>query len=389
MSVLKIKRAIEAVYYIFRDATGAIPANKKSDKELWLVSERGFDARDNAYHLYKWMCYNHPEIDCIYVIGKNDTDYKKIKDLPNGKTVRQGSSEHFRLMCNADALVSTHAYGWSPNMPIYAHLVRKNMFKPKGVQVFLQHGVSDKDTEWLYYENFKPDLFIVSTYPEEKIVKELYKQPDDAVALTGMCRFDNLTDESSSSEKLILFMPTWRQWLSGGSQYEFIDSDYYLRIQKVLENETLQNMLKQNNTKLLFYPHIEMQKYIYCFAGGDNVEVLDASSADVQDLLKKSNLLITDYSSVYFDFLYMNKPILFYQWDKPKFTSAHYKGVLSDYESVGFVSYTKDDLIEDIKDYFEGERKKGADSIFKYHDTENCKRVFEEIEETIKKNKRR
>ena len=66
---LKAKRAFLALYYTCMNGIGKLSAGKKP---VWLFSERGFDARDNAYHLFKWINANHPEIDSYYVISKND-----------------------------------------------------------------------------------------------------------------------------------------------------------------------------------------------------------------------------------------------------------------------------------------------------------------------------
>lgn len=39
-------------------------------KKCWLISEIDFDARDNGYHLFKYINENHPEINSIYLISK-------------------------------------------------------------------------------------------------------------------------------------------------------------------------------------------------------------------------------------------------------------------------------------------------------------------------------
>ena len=40
--------------------------NKEKYKDLWLIAERGIDARDNAYYLFKYITANHPEINIAY-----------------------------------------------------------------------------------------------------------------------------------------------------------------------------------------------------------------------------------------------------------------------------------------------------------------------------------
>ena len=94
-----------------------------------------------------------------------------------------------------------------------------------------------------------------------------------------------------------------------------------------------------------------MQKHISLFkSSSDYVVIADFASYDVQDLLKKSKLLITDYSSVFFDFAYMMKPCIYYQFDLKEFTEHHYGRGYFNYEKDGFGRVVSDSetLIEEI-----------------------------------------
>ena len=46
--------------------------------EVWLISERGDDARDNGYAFYEYMKKNHPEIAFKYIISKKSQDFNRI-----------------------------------------------------------------------------------------------------------------------------------------------------------------------------------------------------------------------------------------------------------------------------------------------------------------------
>ena len=374
--VLKIKRIFMALYHTILNAIGKMLAGKK--KGIWLFAERGFDARDNAYHLYNWVNKNRHEITAYYVINKKDADYGRIR----GKTVRRGSLRHYILMYEAEALISTHSFGWTPNMIVYNRLYQAGLFKPSGKIVFLQHGVLDKDIEFLYRKNFTPDIFVVSTVKEMNYVLETCQQPKNVVVLTGLCRFDNL-DNYKTDDSVILFMPTWRSWLQYESEESFLKSDYYKAINAFLTSERLSEYLRKNNKRLLFYPHIEMQKFLKDFKSCEEVEILGARTADVQELLKQASMLITDYSSVYFDMLYMHKPVVFYQWDKEKYATQHYQGFIEKHEDYGPVAENIDELMDIVEKTADAERDMMAPTPFVYIDKNNCKRVFSRIEEKI------
>ena len=95
----------------------------------------------------------------------------------------------------------------------------------------------------------------------------------------------------------------------------------------------------------------------------------------------ESALMITDYSSVAFDFAYLKKPVLYYQFNK----DYNYKKGYYDFESMGFgkVLDNQDKLINKIEEYInqdcimEEKYIKRVDTFFKFNDKNNSKRVYE------------
>ena len=93
--------------------------------------------------------------------------------------------------------------------------------------------------------------------------------------------------------------------------------------------------------------------------------------------------MITDYSSVAFDFSYLKKPMIYYQYGK----DYHFEEGYFKYKTMGFgeVIDNEEDLIKTIEDYFKNNcqmKKKYAervDTFFKYNDENNCMRVYEWI----------
>ena len=81
----------------------------------------------------------------------------------------------------------------------------------------------------------------------------------------------------------------------------------------------------------------------YCF--NKDIIIADKDTFDVQDLLIRSQILITDYSSVFFDFAYMKKPEIFFQFDNERYRNSHYKEGYFSYELDGFgkVTYNRDE----------------------------------------------
>ena len=352
-------------------------------REIWLVSERGTDARDNGYHFYKYLHERHPEIEAYYVITEDSVDKLKVEAL--GNVVRYGSLQHYLLFIAAEYKISTHNIGYVPKPYFY---YRFGKYLPwKGKRIFLQHGIIKDDLKGLYAENTHLDLFICGAKQEYDYVSSHFHY-EDQVKYTGFARFDALHDVVTKNQ--ILLMPTWRMFLGNSTEKELAESEYVTKWNAVLKDVRLLAALKRHNKTLVFYPHYEVQKhYLHLFSSNDSsVVIADFDHYDVQQLLKESELLVTDYSSVYFDFAYMKKPCVYYQFDEEDFFAGHYQRGYFDYRKMGFgeVQTDHDALIDTIISYLENDCRlkedyeKRIEGFFPLHDTNNCERIFAEIQ---------
>lgn len=379
----KAKKALDAISFVGKDELVHI-VSIRPDKNIWLISERGFDANDNGFYLYKYLL-SHPEerIHPVYVINRDSEDYQKVADL-NGDIVEPGSHRHYQLLYKSGALISTHTYGFTPNMNIYYHLAKNGLFKPKGANIFLSHGVTDKDMPWLYRKNYKPDLFTVSCYPEHKMVEEIYGQPKDVVRGNGLCRYDGLYN-APKPKKQIMIMPTWRLWLNDLTDEEFKASEYYQKWSSILRDYAFVSALKEKGYEIVFYLHPELKKRLHLFEF-NGIQVEDKN---IQKVMIESELLITDYSSVYSDMSYLDRKIIFWQFDKERYTSEHYKGLIFDFNKFGTVVNENDDIEKVINRVIEEPKKDNHyfihQQLFYNNDNEFCKRTVRSIKEAVKR----
>lgn len=350
---------------------------------IYLVSERGKDARDNGYYMYKYIRTKHPELECYYVIDKASIDYEKVNKY--GNVVDYKSLKHYLLFIAATYRISTHIMGFAPNMNFYAfHNARHRI---RGKLIFLQHGVIKDDLKTLYQEKTKVDIFICGAKPEYDYVSQKFHYINGEVKYTGLARYDGL--QKYETKRQILVMPTWRMYLQGMTNAEFCKSDYFRHWNALLNDEKLEACLEKYNMKLLFYPHFEIQKYISFFKSKNKrVIIADFGNYDVQTLLKESQLLVTDYSSVFFDFAYMKKSCIYYQFDEDAFFAKHYEKGYFDYRTMGFgpVIIEHKECINELVHQFENgftvkeEYLKRMEAFFPLHDDKNCDRIFKEIE---------
>ena len=94
-------------------------------RELWLVCERGNDARDNGYWFYRYLKEKHPEINVRYVIETDSADRAKIQAL--GGMVPRGSFFHYLAYYCADFLIGTHVQPCAPDLILFYHLAGKGI----------------------------------------------------------------------------------------------------------------------------------------------------------------------------------------------------------------------------------------------------------------------
>lgn len=352
-------------------------------RHIHIFAERGTDARDNGYYMYRFYRVNHPELESYYIITKDSPDRYKVANL--GNVINNGSLKHYLLFIAAEYKISTHIMGYSPHIDYYSRFADK--LHIKGHRIFLQHGVISNDLPALYSPKTNLNIFICGAKPEFDFISDTFGYHNGEVKYTGLARYDGLHDINLKEQ--ILCMPTWRKYLKYDPAVKIEESEYVRTWNSLLNNPKLIAALHENNMQLVFYPHYELQKHISIFKSYFNeVIIAQFKDYDVQQLLKESKLLITDYSSIFYDFAYMKKPIIYFHFDDERYFSEHYAKGYFDYKTMGFgeVLFNENDVVEKIIMYLktnfeiEAEYKKRMNNFFPLHDKQNCQRIYTEIE---------
>ena len=355
-------------------------------KKIWIICERGDDAQDNGFVFFKYLVCNNKNVKPIFLINKQSDDYIKVKTL--GKVVQFGSFKHFLMCIGSRVKISSNLYGYAPWIAM-EKFYRRN--KSKDLHVFLQHGIIKNYHEsFLAKYNKSLSLFITGAYPEYEYISANFGYRDDVVYYSGLPRFDNLLN-SETKPGQVLIMPTWRSYLKGLSIEDFKKSHFYKKWNALLENQSLLNICNKDNIHIEFYLHHELQKFLCCFSNTKNLHVVKYDESTVQKLLIESKVLITDYSSVFFDFAYLHKPILFYQFDEEEYYSNHYEKGYFDYResNLGDVFVEADSLIKQLGVIVESKynvselRKESIDKFYIYRDSKNCERIYNKICEKL------
>ncbi len=344
------------------------------NKRIWLFADRPDFSDDNGQHLFKYALEQDDDIKKYFIIDKNSGDYNKLRKKYQN-IVSFGSFKHKLLYLFAEKYVGSYVNEEFTNPFLFDN---KKLYKGfLNVQrVFLQHGVT-KDNISYHVNKFRKNLYMlvtVSDYETNSFKEDFYNFDENVVQCLGFPRYDYLRRDHP--KKQILFMPTWRVQLQNGD--EFVESGYYNMLNDILNDEKLYDYLEKRGYELVFKPHPELMSHLHLI---DSEYARISLEDSYQKLFRDSSLLITDYSSVFFDFAYLKKPVIYYHHN----SDYHYKEGYFDYESMGFgeVIESKDDLINIIDEYINSGcqmKKKYANRVekfFKYHDKNNCERVYD------------
>ncbi|EJV0930959.1 CDP-glycerol glycerophosphotransferase family protein, partial [Campylobacter jejuni] len=321
---------------------------RAKNANLWIFADMASRADDNAEHLYRYVMNNHPKQKIVFTLRKDSCDYLRLKK--EGFNLVDPRSLHFKyLLYKASKVISSHIDKYIFNAFGGDTLKTKDF-------VFLQHGVTKDDiSSWV--NKRKIDIFITSTKAEYNSIAgdfNHYKFSTKEVVLTGLARWDALIKNNVLNTKQILIMPTWREYLSGKIQKygvrtknpDFTKSLYFQKWQEFLCSKKLENLAKKYGYGVVFIPHPQVRIYLDDF----NLPsyIITSYKTSMQELFCKSSLMITDYSSVAFEMAILNKPVLYYQFDKDEFFAKHSY-------TQGYFNYEKDgfgEVFEDINILF-------------------------------------
>ena len=306
--------------------------------------DRDTQADDNAEHLYRYILNNNLKTDCYFALNRDSSDWERL-EKEGFQLLEFGTDDFERRLKHCSKIISSQADTYVTNYFNDEYEYSKKI-------IFLQHGVIKDDlSRWL---NKKRNLqcFITSTIPEYKSIAldyNHYKSTKKEVVLTGLPRHDALLHKNTKSKKSILIMPTWRnnivgQTFTNSNQREynslFIQSEYAIAWKSLLHNKELKSLCNLYGYNLIFAPHANILPYITDFNVPEYIEIWskDTSSESMQDLFANSQILITDYSSVAFDMAYIEKGIIYYQFDKTTIFSGNhtYQKGYFEYERDGF-----------------------------------------------------
>lgn len=361
---------------------------KKSDRKIVLVGGNlGEKYEDNASVFHRYLVENYQKELDIHWMYDSSTTYVRKLNIPNA--VKLGTLKNYLLFFRADHTIHGHSLSFdiAPSIDKYIFFNRKTIMThiSHGIEGFKKILIQEEDIPLLSRCNY---FNCVSEYEKGIKLKE-WGIPEEKLLVTGMARFDNYEYNSPASRvENVLIMFTWREWLFDLSEEDFLSSDYFKKTVEVLSDNHLLALFENRQVKVKVVLHPFMKKFEQYFTKmqttATNIKFYSFDEISIGNEMKEADMLLTDYSSIAWDFLYMNKPIIFFTFDQKEYLNMRGSYIDLDKDLFGY----KADTTEEVKKYMDlilidghstNPYFKEGTQFLDYFDQRSCERLASQL----------
>lgn len=345
-------------------------------------SMMGKEFIDNPKYLFLYL-RSQSNYDCYWFTSSRDV-YNKLKN--------QGYPVLYNYSFKAIKILKRAGYiitAWIVNLDFL-----KISFSKESIIIHTWHGHQFKKILADIGEPIEnSDIYNYLISPNKNINKFLtsaFQINPNKIIVTGLPRNDILFQSnekfkeelkkkyniSNKFKRIILYAPTFRnQHLI--AKFPLIKEDF----------KDLTKFLIDSNTLLICKIHFADK--IKPFKSSENITIID-KFVDTQELIIISDLLITDYSTIYFDFILMQKPVILFPYDLEEYIK--YPGLYHKLEDIAVGPIVKNgkELISSLKTLSNWIPKakmrinEVRNNYWDYHDGKSCERLFNKFNLKLK-----
>lgn len=400
-------------YVIFYILAGL--AKRKSN--VWAFGNQKNSYGGNSKAFFEYINEFHPETNAVWITGSKRT--QKLIESEGYKVYLRYSLEGIKNTLRSKVIffnvnfsdVSTLFSGFN-SLKInlwHGNGIKKVGHSDKGFSspIFLYRNVLEYVFKFISYLDcyIRPDYLISTTEHLSKFYVEafqisinkclnfgtprtdiFFKSKDEILNIKNSAPykyFNQYIDRQKKFSKIFIYMPTWRE--DGKDFFETVKIDFY----------RLNKTLKENNALLILKLHPYSNCNLLNMEDLLNIELYD-NKIDLYPYLPFTDVLITDYSSIYYDYLLLKKQTILYLPDVESYTSNS-RSFIYDFEesTTGPKSYSFEQLIllikelitEDKQSYcnkYKIKENKLIDNFWGNYNGDASKELFDFISKRIK-----
>ena len=359
-----------------------------------VIFESHPDLSDNSYALYQELLRRG--IQKRYHLYWMKTFHSgEVPELPEGVSVFENEPGGLAETMRRTYILNTSKYIIDCNSFVYKR--RKGQ-----IRIHLGHGMPVKiDLDYSRRFGDCDEYLVLSEFWKEIYTKQILV-PEQKLCYLGYPRNDVLVNPPACPvwekavadySRVILWMPTYRQHrrhMEGAMANEYPYGMPCIHDRE--EMEVFHRVLCEKNILVLFRPHPVQELSLFRDSALTHISIADDSYLErfqmtLYELLAKSGGLITDYSSVYFDYLLTDQPVALTIEDREEYFQ-HFALAFPEYKAYIKGSYIEntEDLIQFIWDTAEGidtsrpERLRAKEMFHSYVDGRSAERIADMLE---------
>lgn len=377
---------------LFSTITRVISKLVPKKKNRWVFGAWfGNNISDNSKAIYDYIRENNKEIEPIWVVREPE----KFKDM-DCRVVKRNSIKGCIAVMRAKVAVFNQGYmdfctfdilGGAYSVQLWHGVAWKKI----GLDSWEDSkSIKDRLYRWAFKKITKYKLFIAPADNYAEIIKKAFNAPVDRIMKVGQPRNDILFDEKNNelerkallnmlgvkddNVKIVVYMPTFRD--KKQKACSFFDEDHF---------EEITRLATENNFILVEKSHFkDSTRNNDSMRETDRVFMLP--NYDAAKLLGAADMLVTDYSSCFFDFAVRNKPIVYYIYDYEYYKNKD-RGLYYEYDDIagGTVAFNRDEVLDAIANNIENpelEKEKRArlvNEFVTYEGADNSKKIVNRI----------
>lgn len=379
---LKFRLLENKLFSAFMYKIGKVLSKKRKRKINIFYEKFAAKSEEGVYDLYE-KCKQSKKTKNYFVIDKNSEDYNRIKNDKN--VIKKYSFKYYWIIYNASWFIASEA-------PSHLNVLRSNnkYFRRATYDkkfVFLQHGIIymknlGSNSSFKKGKEGESQYMIVSSEKERDIVVDMLHYNEDQLLKTGLGMYSKIKYNhiNNNSDDVITIMLTWKPYEE--QLYNFEESTYY---QFIVE---LYNMIKKyvDKGKVQIVAHPKVFDLLNNTDMKDNIW-----QGKISDIIEKTKLLITDYSSICYNAFYQGAGVIFFQPDLDRYELENGKLIPNEDEYIGIRTFSIEELEQNIQKIVQNKKinlslvrnnkfEENYKTINEFCDGKNINRIHEELE---------